>query len=95
MPYGSSWLALDDKLFPAGHALAGTVVAGRYRVVQLLGSGGLGDVYLADPLQGDLVQPLLCTAGFDFGLIPDAIIIRQIVPAAFDLAVAIFFKGVG
>ncbi len=34
-------------------ALVGTVVGGRYRVIQLLGSGGTGLVYLAE-LEGDL-----------------------------------------
>lgn len=48
---GVAAVALDEARFPPG-----TVLAGRYRVVALLGRGGMGEVYRADDLK--LRQPV-------------------------------------
>jgi hypothetical protein len=45
-------------LGPAGFA-PGSIIAGRYRLVALLGRGGMGDVYRADDLTLD--QPVALT----------------------------------
>jgi serine/threonine-protein kinase len=40
----------------AGRFLPGAVVAGRYRMVGLLGKGGMGEVYRADDLMSNAIR---------------------------------------
>src|SRR5260370_27831465 len=36
----------------SGHALVGAVLSRRWKLVQMLGDGGMGEVYAADPIDG-------------------------------------------